>query len=58
MAIDKNKYYKDKKGKIKYNEICEACSYDCKQSWRASIFACKHTKELKDREKDEKRKKK
>lgn len=55
MPVDKNKYFKDKKGNIKYNETCEACPYDCKQSWRASIYICKHTKELKEKEKMQKR---
>lgn len=44
---DKQIFYKDKKGQIKYNELCVECPYECKQSFHSEIITCKYKKELK-----------
>lgn len=33
-------YYRDKEGKIVYNDLCIDCKRDCKQSFRAEILIC------------------
>ena len=40
----------------KYNELCEKCPYDCKQSFRAEVLTCKFIKEQ-EKENGRKRKK-
>lgn len=34
-------FFLDEHGRIKYNDQCRACIYDCKQSFRAVIVQCK-----------------
>lgn len=41
-----NEFFRDKQDNIKYNDFCLECPYNCKQSFRAHIFMCKHKKEL------------
>lgn len=40
MVNQKNDYYHDEKGEIKYNELCESCENNCKQSFRVVISWC------------------
>ena len=42
---DPYSYYKDDNGNIKYNELCEQCDNECKQSFRSKIMACPKLKE-------------
>lgn len=39
----------DEQGRIQYNEICQQCSRECKQSFRAFLFACGRYKERKEK---------
>lgn len=40
QSYDKNAYYRNDKGYIEYNELCEACNETCKQSYRSVIMLC------------------
>jgi hypothetical protein len=31
-----------KTGKVQYNKKCQACTHDCRQSFRAEVVCCKH----------------
>ena len=42
---DPYSYYKDDYGNIKYNELCEQCENECKQSFRSKIMVCPKLKE-------------
>lgn len=33
-------FFLDEDGKIRYNELCEQCANDCKQSFRTVIVNC------------------
>lgn len=37
----------NEQGHIQYNEICQRCSLECKQSFRAVLHACGRYKERK-----------
>lgn len=50
---DTKVFYKDKKGRIKYNKLCMSCPYKCKQSWRAEIRVCRRTEEEKAKKRKE-----
>ena len=39
----------NEQGRIQYNEICQQCSRECKQSIRAFLFACGRYKKAKER---------
>lgn len=45
MSRENMDFFKDKDGNIKYNENCQNCEYDCKQSYKVKIVSCKKTKE-------------
>ena len=39
----------NEQGRIQYNEICQQCSLECKQSFRAFLIACGRCKERKEK---------
>ena len=39
----------NEQGHIQYNEICQQCSLECKQSFRAFLIACGRCKERKEK---------
>ena len=39
----------NEQGHIQYNEICQRCSLECKQSFRAVLHACGRYKERKEK---------
>ena len=39
----------NEQGRIQYNEICQQCSLECKQSFRAVLFVCGRFKERKEK---------
>lgn len=43
----KNLYYMNDDEEIEFNEMCQKCPYNCKQSFRSTIMTCKYLKDLK-----------
>ena len=41
----KNIFYTNDNEEIEYNETCQECPYNCKQSFRSRIMSCKFLKE-------------
>lgn len=39
----------NEQGRIQYNEICQQCSLECKQSFRAFLLSCGRYKERKEK---------
>ena len=39
----------NEQGRIQYNEICQQCSQECKQSFRAFLLSCGRYKERKEK---------
>ena len=33
-------FFLDGNGRRKYNEVCQGCAHDCKQSFRAVLVSC------------------
>ena len=33
-------FFLGKNGRRQYNEVCQGCAHDCKQSFRAVLIAC------------------
>lgn len=47
-------FFLDGSGRRKYNEVCQGCAHNCKQSFRAKLVACprylsKRSKNCKDK---------
>lgn len=37
---EENAFFINEKGKVQYNEKCQRCIHDCKQSYRAVVVYC------------------
>lgn len=40
LPKNEQEFYLDKKGKVKYNKVCDECARECKQSWRSKVLHC------------------
>lgn len=49
--IDKQIFFRNNSGEIEYNEVCNSCPYNCKQSFKCTIVSCKFLKDKKKKRK-------
>lgn len=39
-SYKKSPFFLNEKGEIEFTAVCQKCSFNCKQSFRVTIFAC------------------